>query len=152
MFASRTARNVIWLAIVGLGFTLTPLHADASSKTVDAGIASASKGNTPISVLVRVAPSEQEAVAAAVATHGTHVEMQLPGALRLTIHPKQIDEMLAVLPGAGDQVAGYADVERASFPSCEEVDGWLFHGLPTNRSRVKCRSDSRLRGNDDSAS
>ena len=49
----------------------------------------------------------------------------------------------------GDQVAGDADVERASFASCEDVDGGLLHGFLPVCAMIKRRSDSRLRGNDD---
>ena len=97
VFTGTIVRNVRW-ALVGALLLGAFEPAQAATRHIDSAISSALNGNAPIAVLVRVTESDADRVAAELAANGHVVEARLPGALRVVLHPKHIDTVLA-MPG-----------------------------------------------------
>ena len=100
----RTVRgNGCWAlgwALLVVTAAVVTAEAGTTGKTKDTAVVAAQRGNTPIPVLVRIDTEAIETVAATLKARGAAIERRLPGAsaLRITLHPKDFDAVLA-LPG-----------------------------------------------------
>ena len=97
--------NVVWRAAVGtalvLSLSVPDAHA-ASKKSMDSAVTAAQQGNKPIPVVLRTEPGSLEAVKARLAAHRPKITIEAEyasvSALRVTLHPKDLSDILA-LPG-----------------------------------------------------
>jgi serine protease AprX len=117
--------DVVWrvAGIVCVVWGVASSNAAAQSTArMDLAIAEAQKSNRPVPALVRVAPDAVASVAALLNAKGTPVEVRLPGALalRVTLHPKDFADVLA-LPGVLGLSADAVVVASASKKTTSSV-------------------------------
>ena len=98
-------QNVVWRVGVSAWLVVGVMAGGVSAapkKTMDRAVTAAQRGNKPIPIVLRTEPAMRQAVKATLAAHKPKITIEAEfvsiSALRVTLHPKDLAEILA-LPG-----------------------------------------------------